>query len=245
MARKPFERCVLDIVDLLVESSLKNKYVLTFQDKLSKFMVTIPIEHQDMETIVKEFVLNVVLKFGMPRNILTDQGSNFISNLFKETCKLLKIKKIQCSAFHPESNGSSERSWVLAEYLRHYVQEDQSDGDTWIPYAIYVYNTMMHMSTGYPPFELVCGFKSEVPSALKETPSISYGYDDYIMELKGRLQTAHEIVRQKLINHKIKSKDVEPVTYEVGQKVLLHDETVEADQGNSAHNILGLTKLLL
>jgi len=63
--------------------------------------------------------------------------------------------------------------------------------------------------------------------------------------LKGRLQTAHEIVRQKLINHKIKSKDVEPVTYEVGQKVLLHDETVEADQGNSAHNILGLTKLLL
>jgi len=85
---------------------LKNKYVLTFQDELSKFMVAIPKERQDAETTAKEYVLNTVLKFGTPRNILTDQGSNFISNLFKETCKLLKIKKIQCSAFHPESNGS-------------------------------------------------------------------------------------------------------------------------------------------
>jgi hypothetical protein len=99
-------------------------------------MVAIPIEHQDAETIAREFVLNIVLKFGTPRDILTDQGSNFISNVFKETCQLLKIKKIQCSAFHPESNGSLERSHrVVAEYLRHYVQEDQSDWDTWIPYA--------------------------------------------------------------------------------------------------------------
>jgi hypothetical protein len=85
---------------------LKNKYVLTFQDELSKFMVAILKERQDVETIAKEFVLNIALKFGAPRNILTDQGSNFISNLFKETCVLLTIEKIQCSAFHPESNGS-------------------------------------------------------------------------------------------------------------------------------------------
>jgi hypothetical protein len=56
-------------------------------------MVVIPIEHQDAETIAREFVLNIVLKFGTPRNILTDQGSNFISNVFKETCQRLKIKK--------------------------------------------------------------------------------------------------------------------------------------------------------
>jgi hypothetical protein len=181
MARKPFEKCALDIVGPLVESSSKNKYVLTFQDELNKFMLVIPIEHQDAETTAREFVLNFVLKFDTPRNILTDQGPNFIRNVFKETYKLPKIKKIQCSAFHPESNGSLERSHrVLAEYLRHYVQEDQSDWDTRIPYAMYVYNTTVHTSTGYTPFELVYGFKSEVPSALKKTPSISYCYDDYI-----------------------------------------------------------------
>jgi hypothetical protein len=67
-------------------------------------MVAVPIEHHDAETVAREFVLNILLKFDTPRQILTDQESNFVRNLFKETCKFLKIKKIQCSAFHSESN---------------------------------------------------------------------------------------------------------------------------------------------
>jgi transposase InsO family protein len=131
-----------------VDSS--SRHILTFQDDLNKFLVGIPIERQDSETVVREFVLNIILKFDTPRQVLTDQGTDFDSNLFKETCKLLRIKKIQCSAFHPESNGGLERSHrVLAEYLRHYVREDQSDWDQWIPYATYVYITTVHMSTGY------------------------------------------------------------------------------------------------
>jgi hypothetical protein len=183
-ARKPFEKCSLDIVGPLVESSSDNKYVLIFQDELSKSMAAIPTERQDAETIATEFVLNIVLKLGTPRKILTNQESNFISTVFKETYKLLKIKKIECSAFYPESNESLERSHrVLAEQLRHYVQEDQSDWDTWIPYAIYVYTTTVHTSTVYTPFELVYGFKSEVPPALKETPSIR---EDYKLRTKSR-----------------------------------------------------------
>jgi transposase InsO family protein len=90
----------------MTETTSGNMYVLTFQDDLSKFVVAIPIPQQDAETIAKE----VVLKFGAPAQILTDQGSNFLSDLFKNTCKLLKIKKIQTTAFHRESNGSLERS---------------------------------------------------------------------------------------------------------------------------------------
>jgi len=50
----------------------------------------------------------------------TDQGANFISEVFRNTCKILKIKKIQTTAFHPESQGGIERSnRELPEYLRH------------------------------------------------------------------------------------------------------------------------------
>jgi hypothetical protein len=82
----------------LLESSSKRKYILAFQDDLSRYIVAITIQQQDAET----FVLNIVVKFGTPKQVLTDQGSNFISHLFKETCRLLKIKKIQCLAFHSE-----------------------------------------------------------------------------------------------------------------------------------------------
>lgn len=63
-------------------------------------------------------------------------------------------------------------------------------------------------------------------SVLKETPSIRYSYDDYIMELKGKLQTAHEVARQKLISSKVRSKDTEQTRIEIGQNVLLYEETV-------------------
>ena len=75
-----------------------------------KFLVAIPIPQQAAETVAKETVLNITLKFGVPAQILTDQGSNFRSDLFKSTCKLLKIIKIQPTVFHPGTNGSLERS---------------------------------------------------------------------------------------------------------------------------------------
>jgi hypothetical protein len=53
----------------------------------------------------------------------------------------------------------------------------------------------------------VCGFKSEVPVALREAPDVQYNYDNYLTELKGRLQSTHEVARQKLISNKEKSKE--------------------------------------
>jgi len=114
-----------------------------------------------------------VLKFGAPTQILTEQVSNFLSENFRNMCKLLRNRKIQTTAFNLGSNDSLEMSHrVLTEYLRHYVREDQSNWDEWIPYAIYVYNTTVHTNTAYTTFELVFGFKSEEPSALRETPNV-------------------------------------------------------------------------
>jgi hypothetical protein len=96
-AKNPFEKCALDIIGPMTETMSGNKYILTFQDDLIKFIVAIPIPQQDAGTIAKEFVLNV----GVPAQILTNQGSYFLSDLFKNTCKLLKIKKIRTTAFHP------------------------------------------------------------------------------------------------------------------------------------------------
>jgi len=103
-----------------------NKYILAFQDDLSIYGIGVPIHQQDKETVVREFILHIILKHGTPCVLQTDQGSDFLSEVFESTCKLLRIKKIQSTAFHPESQGSLERSHcVLAEYLTHYIKERQ------------------------------------------------------------------------------------------------------------------------
>jgi hypothetical protein len=220
-AKHPFEKCALDILRPLTETVSGNKYILTFQDDLSKFLVTIPIPQQDAETVVRHFVLEIVLKFGAPAQILTDQGSNFLSDLFKSMCRMENQEKTD----HRVSSRVERSHRVLAEYLRHYVREDQTNWDEWIPNAVY-----MHSATSFTPFELVYGFKSEVPSALRETPSAQYNYEDYLAELKGRMQSGHEVARQKLVTKKEKveyyDKGSKPTDIQVGQKILLYDETV-------------------
>ena len=81
----------------------------------------------------------IVLLYSTPQIMQNDQGSNFMSEVVRNICSLLKVKKIQSTAFHPEFQGSIERSHrVLAEYLRHYVSGDQTDWDAWVPFATYV-----------------------------------------------------------------------------------------------------------
>jgi len=155
-----------------------------------------------------------------------------MSEVFKNTCSLLKIRKIQSTAFHPESQGSIECSHrVLAEYLRHYGSGDQAAWDVWVPFATYVYKTTQHSATGYTRFELMFERPSILPSAVKGPPEPRYNYDDYVSELKSRLQTAHQRAHQGLIKTKKKSKEyydrtTEQSKFKIGDKVLLFDETV-------------------
>jgi transposase InsO family protein len=93
--------------------------LLTFQDDLAKFTLALPIQQQDAGTVAKAFVEEVVLTFGIAQVLLTDQGSDFVSELFANMCKLLKIKGIKTTAHHPQLNGALERTHrVLVEYLR-------------------------------------------------------------------------------------------------------------------------------
>jgi len=71
--------------------------------------------------------------------VLTDQGTNFLREIFKNVCKLFRITKIQTTAYHPENNGALERSYrTFTEYLQHYINKNETNWDEWIPYAVYI-----------------------------------------------------------------------------------------------------------
>ena len=124
----------------------------------------------------------------------------------------------------------------------HYVKEDQTNWDRWSPFATYAYNTTEHSATGFTPFELLFGHLSVLPSALKGPPEPQYNYKDYVSELRSRLQTVHQQAHKNLIVSKGKSKNhcdetARPLKLQVGDKVLLFDETVRRGRSRklSAH----------
>lgn len=228
----PFEKCFLDIVGPLPETENGNKYILTFQDDLTKFSEAIPIENQEAETVADKFVRDIICRHGIPFSILTDQGSNFMSEVFKNVCKFLRIKKLNTTAYRPQSNGALERSHhTLVEYLKAFTNQDQTNWDQWIQYSTFTYNTTPHTSTGYTPFELVYGFQARLPSSIQSMPNLNYSYDDYLKDLKLKLQISHSVAKDKLIHKKHISKNyydrnVKDIKFQIGDKVLLYDETV-------------------
>jgi transposase InsO family protein len=74
-------------------------------------------------------VTKIITQFGVPRKLLTDRGANFTSALIQETCKLLKIQKLQTSSYNPQANGICERMHrLLVDMLSHFVKKYAKNG---------------------------------------------------------------------------------------------------------------------
>jgi hypothetical protein len=86
---RPWDKIYVDIVGPFSMSERRHKYLLTCQDNLSKYIIAIPTEDISAETIAHKFVYDAILKYGIPDQILTDKGTQFMSNLFQNCCKLL------------------------------------------------------------------------------------------------------------------------------------------------------------
>lgn len=226
---KPFEKIFLDVVGPLPISISHSKYILTFQDDLTKFAGAIPMPDQEAETIGEIFVTELICRFGAPATILTDQGPNLLAQVFVHVCKLLQTHKIRTSAYHPQSNQVERTHRGLAEYLRNFVDHDKFDWCTWLPYAMFVYNTTPHSSTNFTPFELLFGHIADIPQALKQKPDPCYNYDTYSNIMKAKFQHSHKMARENILKNKNRSKayydvNTRPVHFQIGDQVLLRNE---------------------
>jgi hypothetical protein len=164
----PWEKVYLDIVGPLLMAETGIKYILTCQDNLSKYFIAIPLQNQTAEEVTNAFVKTIVLIYGIPTEIVTDQGSNFMSDVFKRICKLFKIEKICTTAYHPESNGALESTHkTLANYLRCFCDTKLNNWDEWLPFACFTYNPTPHSVTKFTPYEVLFGRIANIPGKLQ------------------------------------------------------------------------------
>jgi transposase InsO family protein len=227
-----FEKCSIDIIGPISVSGSGNQYILTVQDDLSKFLIAVPMKEQTADEVARAFVENVILVYGLPEVVLSDCGANFLSDTFVGICKLLGMKKTKTTPFHPESNGSNERSHrSLIEYIRSFVDADLSNWDKWVRYATFAHNTTPQSSTNYMPFQLSYGRLPNLPGYLqKELTNVYYAYDNYAKELESRLQSSYAVARRNLETAKLNKKNYDRHTrvpkFEIGNSVLVQDESV-------------------
>ena len=126
----PFERIAMDIVGPLPQTDRGNVYILVICDYFTKYVEAFALPDQQADTVAIGFIEGWVTRLGVPRELHTDQGSNFESELFREMCKLLGIYKTRTTPRNPKSDGLVERqNKTLEKLLGMMVAENQFDWD--------------------------------------------------------------------------------------------------------------------
>ena len=148
-----FERVACDIVGPFPVSKSGNRYIVVFSDYLTKWPEAFPVPSIEAPVIARLFVDEIFSRHGAPRTFLTDRGSNFLSSLVTEVCRLLNTKKVNTTAYHPQTDGLVERfNNTLVEAISAYVSTNHDDWDLYIPAILFAYRVSPSVSTGDSPF---------------------------------------------------------------------------------------------
>ena len=134
-----FSRVAIDCLGPFPICHSGNRYILVITDYLTRWPEAFALPTIDAPTIARVFLDEIVARHGCPRILLSDRGSNFLSHLVREVCRLLDCKKVQTSSYHPACNGLVERfNSVLSKSLSMYVSKNQKDWDVFIPSVLSV-----------------------------------------------------------------------------------------------------------
>ena len=126
---EPFQRIAMDIVGPLPRSRSGKCYILVVCDYATRYPEAVPLRSIDAEHVAEELVV-LFSRVGVPKEILTDQGSNFTSQLLKEIYLLLHVQPIRTTPYHPLTDGLVEHfNKTLKSMLRKTAMEEGKDWD--------------------------------------------------------------------------------------------------------------------
>ena len=153
---EPFSTVAFDIVGPLPITTSGYRYILTFMCLFTKFPEAIPLRRVDNLTVCNA-MMDVFSRYGLPKVLLSDQGSVFTSQLTRQLCKTFEISKVQTSPYHPQSDGALERWHACLKGMVKRAGVNIKDWDLNLRYLLFAYRDTPHCVTGYSPFTLMLG----------------------------------------------------------------------------------------
>ena len=167
----PFQTVDVDIMELPLTTN-RNKYAIVFQDLFIKWPMVYAAPDQKATKLAKILVNEIVPMFGVPKALLSDRGTNLLSCLMQDACKLLGMKKLNTTARHLQYNGMVEKfNRTLKTMLRKHVCRFGMQWDTYLSGVLWAYHNTPHSSTGEKPSFLLFGFDCRHPTEAATLPT--------------------------------------------------------------------------
>ncbi|XP_068220404.1 uncharacterized protein [Palaemon carinicauda] len=201
---EPFAKVAVDIVGPLSPPSEDgHRFILTLVDCATRYPEAIPLKRIDSISCA-EALLSIFTRIGIPKEVLSDRGRQFVSSVMEEVHKLLNIKPIFTSPYHPQANGYCERfNGVLKSIIKKICSDYPCCWHRYLPCALFAVREIPNNTLGFSPFELIYGRNVRGPlSILKElftnqdlNKEIRNSYE-YVLDLRDRLEETAQIALQ-------------------------------------------------
>ncbi|KAL0185788.1 hypothetical protein M9458_017458, partial [Cirrhinus mrigala] len=225
---RPWSHIALDFITALPLSQ-GNTVVLTVVDRFSKAAHFIPLPKLPSAKETAVTVVDHVFRIhGLPNDVVSDRGPQFISRFWKEFCRLLGATVSLSSGFHPQSNGQTERAnQDLERVLRCLVTQNPSSWSQQLPWVEYAHNSLPVSSTGLSPFECSLGYQPPIFPSLEAEVAVPSAHA-FVQRCRRTWRRARETLlrvraRTKAQADRHRSK---PPIYVVGQKVWLSSKDI-------------------
>ncbi|GJT29351.1 putative reverse transcriptase domain-containing protein [Tanacetum coccineum] len=218
-----WDNITMDFVTKLPKSSQGYDTIWVIVDRLTKSAIFTPMRNDSMEKLARMYLKEVVTRHGIPVSIICDRDPRFASNFWRSLQKALGTNLDMSTAYHPQTDGQSERTINTLRYATCFVRSTLGNG--WVrhlPLVEFSYNNSYHASIKAAPFEALYGRKCRSPVCWAEVgqvqltgPEMVQETTEKVIQIKQRMQAARD--RQKSYAD-LKRK---PMEFQVGDRVML------------------------
>ena len=197
--------------------------ILVITDKLTKYAYFIPYkESSTTQDLAYAFIRVIASQHGLPKQLISDRDKLFTSNFWKSLMQKLGVKHSLSTAFHPQTDGQTERlNQTLEQYLRCYVNYEQNNWVELLPTAQWAYNSSDNEAISMSPFKANYGYDPdlELQQAKLDTPTATK-HAEHLSEIHSHLREEWTILQNRM-KHYADKKRLEGPTLKEGDKVYL------------------------
>ena len=227
-----FDRVAVDVLGPIKPSDKQNWYIVVFSVYLTHWCEAFPVPSAEASVIARLLVDEIIARHGTPRVLLSDRGTNFLSKLVVEVCKIFQIQKVNTSSYHPQTDRLVERfNSTLCQSLSMYVAKNQKHWDDFIPLILFAHRTSISEAIGDSPFYCLYGRKPRLSVDVKFLPPAANNLSTSVLDhpkcIVEKVELAQNLARENIQHSQQKMKEYydhnasQPLL-EVGQRVWVY-----------------------
>jgi hypothetical protein len=221
----------MDFITQLPLTRSKHDAIVVFVDMLSKMVHFVPTTTTATAPATARIFFDSIFRLhGLPKVIVSDRDSKFTSRFWRTLFEHLGTKLAMSTAFHPQTDGQTERmNRTLEDMLRAFVNYKQDDWDTYLSAAEFAYNSAPNASTGMTPFKMVYGSDPYTPTTIcKKTPDTVPAFAEFMERINNLTRAAMDsMALAKKRQEQSANQSRRALVFKVGDKVLLSSAHIQ------------------